>query len=159
MSFYSGPLAADANTSYLFENNAGLIVYAYGYGDQISYYYQAASAMRTLDIGFYVNDIHYQELDNNKFCPGDMTFRAEIQGELNIPTGNYLRWYIDGVEEVPARNNSTGWIKNMSVGTYEIKMEADMVGGSVTKTVVGTLTISPCTIPINPHLRGRMKGN
>jgi hypothetical protein len=157
MSFYSGPLAANANTSYLFENKAGLIAFAYGYGTAISYYYQAGSAMRTLDAAFYVNDVHDEELGDTVFCSQSFQLSAELQGDLSTQPG-FLKWYINGVEETAAQDLTT-WNKTLPGGAYQIKMVALLDDNVTTKTVEGTLTVSSCVMPVNPRLRNRMKGN
>jgi len=48
ISFYNVELT-NATASYLYTNHAGLIVYSYGFGQAISYYYIAGSAVRGLD--------------------------------------------------------------------------------------------------------------
>lgn len=59
MSFYNLQLT-EASASYLFDNEEGLIVYGYGFGSFISYYYMAASSIRQLNPSFYINDVHFQ---------------------------------------------------------------------------------------------------
>ena len=120
MSFYIMPLAKDT-VSYTFTNPAGLIVLCYGYAVSTSYCYLAGSAMRNLDVAFYVNDIHYQDLDAAFSCERDFQFRAEIYnigGETDS-----LKWYLNGVEEISAQNKLQ-WNKTLSGGDYSVILAA-----------------------------------
>jgi hypothetical protein len=119
MSFYTMQLT-NPSASYLFTNNeGGLLVMCYGIGGDESYYYLGSSAMRNLDAAFYVNNVHYQNLQDTTFCAKDVYFRANIEG-LHADVGS-LKWYIDGVEEVAARDQLQ-WSKPFETGVYEIKM-------------------------------------
>jgi len=70
---------------------------------------------------FYVNNVHYQDLQNITICTKDVVnFRAEIEGISSNPGS--LKWYIDGEEDVSARD-SLEWSKSLTTGEYEIKME------------------------------------
>ncbi|MDR1678352.1 MAG: hypothetical protein LBR81_01050 [Prevotellaceae bacterium] len=139
MSFYNIELT-NTSLSYLFANPEGLIVYAYGFGSYISYYYLASSSMRILSPAFYANDIHFQDLASEVICSQEpVVFRAEIAGDLSTSAG-HLKWYINGIEEVSARDKFT-WSKPLANGSYQIKMEALMSDNVNTKTAEGTLTI------------------
>jgi len=152
MSFYHMPLTNDANLSYFFANRAGLIAYAYGFGQSISYYYVAGSGMRTLDVAFFANDVHNQDLIAHPFPTSGMNFRAYIQGDLS-PNPNHIRWFIDGVEDVSLRDQLT-WSRNFPNGTYLIAMEAVANDNNNTvRRVEGTLIIAIPSIIVNPHIR------
>jgi hypothetical protein len=71
-------------------------------------------------VAFYVNDIHYQSLSGAVFCNKKVDFRAEVE---NLhPDPESLKWYINGVEEVGARDRLT-WSKILTTkGVYEIKL-------------------------------------
>jgi gliding motility-associated-like protein len=138
-SFYSMPLT-DTAAAYLFSNQAGLIVMGYGVGSFESYYYLAASAMRTLDVAFYVNDIHYQDLPFDTLCVQPVPFRAEIAGNMSTNAG-HLKWYIDNVEETAAQDQFT-WSKYLPAGAYQIKMETLMEDNITTKTAEALMTVS-----------------
>lgn len=73
-----------------------------------------------LEAAFYANNIHYQDLKDTTFCANEINFRAEIEGELH-PNAGHLKWYINGVEEISARDHVT-WSKPFTAGEYEIKM-------------------------------------
>ncbi|MCL2435811.1 MAG: hypothetical protein FWD09_06720, partial [Lentimicrobiaceae bacterium] len=49
MSFYNVELS-NSSVAYTYSNNSGVIVYAYGFGVAISYYYMAGSAARPLEV-------------------------------------------------------------------------------------------------------------
>jgi len=140
MSFYIMPLTNE-QASYSFSNQEGLIVLIYGHGgDRASYYYLAGSAMRDLDVAFYANDIHFQELKDTIFCEHEVAFQAEIMGALHPDPGR-LKWYIDGLEEEEARDQLE-WSKIFSAGEHEITMLARLENGDeVSKT--GILKINP----------------
>jgi hypothetical protein len=143
MSFYSMPLT-NTTTSYLFSHSEGLIIYGYAHGTttSASYYYLAGSAMRDLDAAFYANDIHFQDLKDNPFCESEIEFRAEIEGNgMDIDT---IKWYINGVEELSARDEIL-WEKPFSVGNYEIKMWVHFENDN-TISKSDTLIIKNCSL-------------
>jgi hypothetical protein len=70
--------------------------------------------------GFYANDVYYENLPNTTICTKDVVnFRAEIEG-IN-PNPGSLKWYIDGVEEIPAQDQLE-WSKALETGVYQIEM-------------------------------------
>ena len=139
MSFYSYPLT-NQTSAYLFTNReGGLIIMGYGTGTAESYYYLSSSGMRTLGAEFFVNDINYQDLTSAIVCTQPIQFRARIEGDMSTDPG-HLKWYIDSVEEIPARDQLT-WSKPLAAGTYHLKMEATMENNIITRTVEATLTI------------------
>jgi uncharacterized repeat protein (TIGR02543 family) len=128
MSFYSMELN-NASESYLFSNPAGLAVMGYGVANTVSYYYLLSPAMRILDELFYVNDIHFQEV-YEVICEQPTRFRAEINGEGGMSTEEgHLKWYIDGIEEISARDKLE-WEKSFLSGVYKIKMEVRMANNT-----------------------------
>ena len=137
LSFYSMKLS-DASSSYLFSNSAGLVIMGYGVATDESYYYLLSSGMRDLDFLFYVNDIHFQEV-SDVICEQPTYFRAEINGGGMTTEADFLKWYINGVEEVSARNKLT-WEKTFAAGVYQIKMEVMMANGT-TKTKETSITV------------------
>jgi hypothetical protein len=140
MSFYIMPLT-NATASYKYTNSIGLIVLCYGIGTAESYYYLAGSAMRDLEAAFYANDVHFQDLKDNPFCAGEVTFRAEIEG-LH-PSAGSLKWYINNVEKLSAADQLT-WSETFSPGEYAIKMWVRFENNdTVSKT--GSLKIQDCT--------------
>jgi hypothetical protein len=126
-SFYSMPLT-NTSASYYFYNPNGLTVMGYGLGSAESYYYLSGASARNLDAAFYVNDIHYQDLEAEVFCgQQSFAFRAAIQYAMSGTPG-YLKWYINNVEETAARD-VLQWNKTLAPGTYEIRMVVkDMYG-------------------------------
>jgi len=118
MSFCSIPLENDTS-SYTFTNPAGLIVLCSGFkslnASASSYYYLAGSAMRRLDTAFYVNNVHYENLQDATFCDKNVHFRAEIADYSEI------KWFIDGSEYIPA-HNLLEWNKEFATGVYSIQM-------------------------------------
>jgi len=144
MSFYIVKLT-NSTTAYVYTNQAGLFVMGYGVGSAESYYYLASSAMRTLDVAFYVNNIHYQDLAFETICAQPAQIRAEISGNISTAPG-FLKWYIDDAEETAAQDQLT-WSKDFADGSYQIKMTVLMDDNVTTKTVEGTLVIS---CPVEP---------
>ena len=142
-SFYSMQLTA-TTSAYQFTNlDAGLIVMGYGTGSAESYYYLASSAMRSLDAAFYVNEVHFQDLETEDYCSSDLlTFRVDVQGDLSSIPG-HLKWYIDNVEQADVRDVFT-WDTILPAGVYQIKIEALMDDNVTTKTEEATLTIDAC---------------
>jgi hypothetical protein len=139
MSFYIMPLN-NATASYHYTNSKGLIVMCYGHGYGESYYYLAGSAMRDLEAAFYANDVHFQDLKDNPFCAGEVTFRAEIEG-LH-PSAGSLKWYINNVEKLSAADQLT-WSETFTPGEYAIKMWVRFENNdTVSKT--GSLKIKAC---------------
>jgi len=137
-SFYAMPLN-NSSDAYLFANSAGLIAMGYGVGNYESYYYLACSSMRDLDVAFYVNDIHHQDLPSEVFSISQMDFRAEIQDAMSSQAG-HLKWYIDDVEETAAEDLLT-WSKTLSNGVYAVKMEVLLADNVTVKIVESTLVI------------------
>jgi gliding motility-associated-like protein len=141
MSYYN-MIIVEPDSSLLFINDAGMIVFCYGLGESESYYYLASSSMRVLDVAFYVNDIHFQNIAS-EICKQPVQFRAEIEYPLSTVTG-FLKWFIDDVEEVAVRDQFN-WEKTFGTGVYKIKMETRLSNGT-TKIAETTITI------INPIL-------
>jgi gliding motility-associated-like protein len=143
-SFYDMPLTNDTATYTFINREDGLIIMGYGIGDAESYYYLSFSAMRTLDAAFFVNDVNYQSLSSHIICTQPTRFRAEIQGDVSTDAG-YLKWYIDEVEEIAARDQRT-WSKYLVPNTYKIKMVVLMEDNIITKTVEKDLKIDSASI-------------
>jgi len=140
MSFYMMPLSNNPAISYMFTNaTGGLIVMGYGIGNAVSYYYLASAGMRSLDIAFYVKNIYYQNINSPFICANSLPFRAEINGDRS-PHAGYLKWYIDGVEEVNARDSIT-WNKTLPNGTYQIRMTVLAFDNITVDTVETTISI------------------
>jgi uncharacterized repeat protein (TIGR02543 family) len=122
MSFYNFPIP-DYSTTYLFSNPAGIIVLGYGLGglvpEHASYYYLAGSAMRDLSVAFFVNDIHYQELDPEFFCENEFRFRAEVEN-IGVEIDS-LKWFLNEVEETAAQNQYS-WNKTLAGGDYVVTL-------------------------------------
>ena len=140
MSFYSLPLSSNSTSNYIFTNTAGITVMAYGTGETESYYYLAAAAMRTLDVAFYVNDIYYRELDSKFLCTQPIQFRAELDMDNVSNKPGFLKWYIDGIEEVAAQD-LLNWEKNLPNGVYRVKIEVLMADDEAIRTEEADLTI------------------
>ncbi|MDR1557257.1 MAG: IgGFc-binding protein [Tannerellaceae bacterium] len=154
-SFYSLQLTNDTS-SYFFTNSNGLFVLGYGLGYVSgwgeSYYYLAGASARLLSAALYVNGTPCQDNDNLIFCgsPQNISFEANLQNAQSSTPG-YLKWYIDNTEEISERDNEQ-WSKTLSRGIYLIRMEVLDVEDQW-HTISATITVSPCVIPVNPHLR------
>ena len=120
LSFYSLQLT-NTTASYFFNNPAGLTVMGYGTGNYESYYYLSGAAGRNLNPSFYINDIHYQDIDGNVIC-GQTSFHIKAVAQFYVsPNAGFLKWYINGVEETAARDDYE-WDKTLSPGTYNVEM-------------------------------------
>lgn len=119
-SYYDMPLQEDS--SYIFSNYThGLQVYSYGLAQTESYYLLASAKFRNWKRSFTANDTHYLKLPELFFCEQEITFQAEVADSLSTKPG-HIRWYIDSVEEVSARD-SLAWKKYFTKGNYHIRME------------------------------------
>ncbi|MDR2064372.1 MAG: IgGFc-binding protein, partial [Prevotellaceae bacterium] len=120
LSFYSLPLT-NTNEAYFFANPYGLTVMGYGIGEYESYYYLAGSASRNLDAAFYINNIHYQDLNGGITCDTNINFRASIQYGISTIPG-YLKWYVDGVEQIAVRD-TLEWNGTLSIGMHNVYID------------------------------------
>jgi hypothetical protein len=140
-SFYTMPL--DPSKSYHFFNPDGLLVMGFGLANMESYCYLSGAAMRTLDAGFLVNDVPNLALDHSAACTdGPLKFRASgIRPDAGTP--GYLKWYIDGMEEMAARD-AMEWSKALPSGEHEVSLTVDACNVStfsVTFTVINASTM------------------
>jgi len=151
MSFYNMELL-NPIASYTFTNFAGLFIMGYGLAaSSESYYYMAASSMRTLNASFFANGVHNQDLATNPFAVNEINFSATVQGDVSTSPG-HIKWFIDGIEDVSLRDQLT-WSRNLPNGSYLIVMEVLMNDDITTRRVEGTLTIAIPFIKVNPHVR------
>jgi gliding motility-associated-like protein len=147
-SFYTMPLT-DEFSSYSLINSKGLAVLVYGLGNYESYYYLAGSALRNLNLSFYANDIHYQDLAEHVFCyDEDVCFRAAVNYDMH-PEQGHLRWFIDGVEDVEL-TDVLEWNRIFS-GVHDISMVVKDEYGA-TDTVNSILTINDLLDIFPPEL-------
>jgi hypothetical protein len=148
-SYYSMPLPS--NTTYEFQNSSGLTILGYGLGEDESYYYMAAASARQLDPAFYVNDLHFQDINGQSICDAPLVFRASIQYPLGNAAGR-LKWYIDNVEQTsnPNARDQNTWTmpKGRLLGTHTIKLTITDSYNN-TKDVITTFTVLaiPVAIP------------
>ena len=68
---------------------------------------------------FYVNNVHYESLEDTLFCNKNVYFKADIEG-LSQEMGS-LKWYIGGIEYEEARDRLE-WNREFETGTYPIEM-------------------------------------
>ncbi|MDR2065396.1 MAG: IgGFc-binding protein, partial [Prevotellaceae bacterium] len=128
---------------YLFENPWGITFLNYGFGSFESYYYFTGSAAIDLDASFYYKNpsisdsIHHQELNGKTFCDTVANFCASIL----YSQPQYLKWFIDGIEQPAVHNQLSWWTTSLLPGVHTVKIEAMGVNGEV-KTVSSTFTIS-----------------
>jgi hypothetical protein len=149
-SFYSLELT-NPSASYYFSNPAGLTVIGYGVGANESYSYMAGASARSLDAAFYINNTHFQDLDGGAVCGGQqaLTFRAAFQNVINTTPG-YLKWFIDGTEELAARDEEE-WSRTLAPGVYLIQMEVlDLSMVDQKRTLEATIAVAPALIDAAP---------
>jgi hypothetical protein len=120
-SFYSVPLT-NQTAAYHFANSNGLMAMGFGLGQYESYYYLSGAGMQTLDAAFFVNDIHYLDLDGDTLCVGNqVTFHAD---GINPPTeiNGYLKWYINEIEQT-AYEDVLRWNTPLTNGEYTVRID------------------------------------
>ena len=144
-SFYSMNFPSTNNNTYHFENSAGFTILGYGFGNAESYYYLAAASTRKLDAAFYVNDVHFQDVDGYSFCDNSYTIRAEVQFPMSASAGR-IKWFIDGVEILSARDLPQFDTQILAVGTHTIRMVVLSVNNDVVE-VQSSLTVSGALMP------------
>ncbi|MDR2125975.1 MAG: gliding motility-associated C-terminal domain-containing protein [Prevotellaceae bacterium] len=145
-SFYSKKLDTIHTDSYFFENQHGITILCYGFGEYESYYYLSAAASRRLDLSFYykneslVDSIHYQDLDGRVFCDDTVAkFNAVVRYAMEDAEG-YMKWYVNDVENVSARDNLS-WDTIFPAGSYTVKLVVVGLSGE-TDSVSSTFTIA-----------------
>jgi hypothetical protein len=117
------------------------LVLGYGIGPNESYYYLAASAMRNLDVSFYVNEVHNQDLPSHAFTTDVLDFRADLGNVLLSANPGHIQWYIDGLPVGTATDHSTFTVQ-LANGMYPVKMEILLADNVTVKTVESQLVVS-----------------
>ncbi|ETK04933.1 hypothetical protein T229_06450 [Tannerella sp. oral taxon BU063 isolate Cell 5] len=142
-SFYSMPLTEETST-YYFENAAGLSVLGYGLGSYESYFYLAASSARQLNPAFYINDIHFEDANEQTYCAGEFKIKGVAQLQLQSGSGA-ITWFVDGQERTDARDKLEWTIQSLPLDVqHEIKM--------VVKTSYNeTMTLTTKITVVNPQ--------
>jgi hypothetical protein len=97
--------------------------------------YTGTLIISTCSAAFYANNVYYENLKDTIICTNDVYFRADIEG-LQNKEGS-LQWFINGVEEVEARDHLE-WSKPFETGLYEIEMRVIFVNDA-TATISGKL--------------------
>jgi hypothetical protein len=105
------------------ENPDGILLLAYGQGSYTNYFYSVGAGARKLDIAFYINDIHYEDINGRVFCGIDK-FNFELVTAMTPASGTFLKWYVDGKEQTtsPNASNQYKWNKTLPPGDYTIEM-------------------------------------
>ncbi|MDR0295684.1 MAG: IgGFc-binding protein [Prevotellaceae bacterium] len=119
-SYYVVPLT-NLTDAYIFYHPHGIITWIKGVSSNSSYYYVGAAAARPDVTAFYANNVSHLDLPTTIITTNAINFKAALSMPLSLSPG-FLKWYIDGVEEMAGRDMSM-WNKNMPNGIYEIKME------------------------------------
>ena len=117
------------NQKVLISNPDGMIALMYGEGNYTCYYYSAGDAGRSLDMAFYINAIHFEEINGLTICG----VVYEITALSNLPNSqgaSYPKWYFNGEEDTDLKgqglvgHSSTElFTKILMPGTYTVKME------------------------------------
>ena len=156
-SYYNLPLESLSvyDHYYNITNPEGLTAYAYGLGENESYYYLAGSTPLE-DTYFKINEVNYQDFKDTLLCNGDIKVEAVINYKTDTVPG-YLRWQIDGVEQ-SAYTDSLHWVTHLLPGEYTVSMivnykylEPDTL---TTSFVVGKskeTTINDTICQLNPY--------
>ena len=134
------------NKNVLMSNPNGSMVLGYGEGTYACCLDSAGDAGSDLDVAFYVNKIHNQDLSDTVFSMNEVNFSAELNVAVSATSG-YLKWYIDGVE-MHAYQDTIMWTTVLTTGIYNIKMEV-LLYDSTVKIVKSILNIN---IPIEVEI-------
>ena len=144
-SYCSYPLS-NTSASVYFYNPNGLIVLVYGLGDEAtnvpysSYYYAAGASARKLDAAFYVNNIHYQDVNGRSFCGGQQSFALRAAFEYEISSASdRLRWFFNNTEDTSLRGLLEG-SKTLAPGAWTIRLEVKNASG-VTRRLSTAITV------------------
>ena len=138
-SYYNMPIFFDTLTYTISNHCCGLQLYHYGVSTAESYHEQASCMYRNLKIAFYGNDTHYLSLPDLRLCEQEVVFRGEVHDSLMDGPG-HIRWYIDSVEEVAARD-SLVWRKYFKRGVYHLRMEVCYEDGFTTQSIESELHV------------------
>ena len=120
-SVYNMPINADKTAAYTFTCPTGLTLTGYGYGERESYSYMAGASVRKLVSYFTVNGAHYQDVDYKGYCGAAFQFNAVI-GDVLHPDAGHIRWMVDGVEELPARDQLGFNLASLAEGLHTIEL-------------------------------------
>jgi hypothetical protein len=133
------------NTTAYVENPDGIVVLAYGQGSYTNYYYSLGDAGRRLQPSFYVNDIHYQDIDGMSFC-GITEFDFRLSTALTPAAGTYLRWFVNDVEQLSSPNatNNPNWTRSLPYGTHKITMIHKDIDNNI-DTLITTFSVKEYT--------------
>ena len=175
-SYYVMPLSTTAVPNladgFVFSHPTGVIVLIYAAGSNSSYYYVGGVALRSQVDVFYIEEIQYDVLDGETVCfEEEVTFKAKLMHVLGTQSGS-LKWYIDGVEEIGARDNMEWTKPSLSLGSHTVKLEiTDALGGYYELSTTFTnycppqdafpdFAITPVDTPVNiPVLNNDTYGN
>ena len=126
-------------------NPGGFVAYIVGYGSAESYIITAGAGAFDLTAYFTVNGTLHQAIDGTTVCgTGTRTFEAILWGASSSTPG-YLKWFINGTEEISARDQLT-WSKDLAIGTYTIRMDVIDLS-STTQQYSTTFTVAEGTTP------------
>ena len=139
---YKEYLQYDSVLIYL-NNPGGFLAYITGHGNAESYIMTAGAGAFDLSAYFTVDNMLYQAIDNTILCDtGVRVFESTCWGAATTVQG-YLKWYINNVEELAARDSVT-WSKSLDTGTYTIRMDVlDL--DSILHQYTTTFTVSAIT--------------
>lgn len=139
-SYYSLPLTSGNNTSYTFKNRNGVIVLGYGLGAFETYYYLAGAAARALVPSFYVNGIHYQDLNGRTLCEAPYKVKGFVNADVMSTAAGHIVWTLDGAPQTAAQDELEWTIPDLENGTHTITMTVRNTSGS-TETISSTFTV------------------
>ena len=81
-----------------------------------------AETFKPIEVSFYINNIHYQNLDGALLCDTLANFRAHLEYAQTSVHG-FLRWYIDGIEQI-SKTDTLEWKTNLSQGNHTVAIDA-----------------------------------
>ena len=139
-------MSLNPDSSYLFKNNFGVIVWVYGMGNNASYYYLAGAATRELTDRFYLDSIG--DINGQTFCFDKM---IEITADLMLPLSpqpGHLKWFLNSVEQISYRDSFTWTLPFLPNGLHTISLEALDVFDSIHVLTATFTQACPQTIAV-----------
>jgi hypothetical protein len=130
-----------------------MIILAYGQGSYTNYFYAAGYGGRSIDMAFYINGIHYEDVNGKAYCNSIYQINA-VSNLLNPQGATYPRWYFNGIEDQSLRGQgiTTPFSKTLALGLHTIKMEFQDDAGTTqfretTFSVIDPPTVGTITLP------------
>jgi hypothetical protein len=145
--------AVNVNKAHTFANPNGLAIIGYGIGNNESYYYLAASALKDLSATFFVNEEEYFDVYGKEYCNVSSLHLKSVAE--NKDPDEPLTWFIDDNEQKDVEDLSEwDWdVTFMDAGEYTIRMQVTDLNGEIHNyaTKIKLCARRRFVIPVNPY--------